>query len=278
MPVIGDILDSNKLDKIIKDKGVNIIYHAAAYKHVPMMEREPIEAIKNNIFGTYNLVELSRKNSIGKFILISTDKAVNPTSIMGTTKRVAELLLQLMESDRSKFISVRFGNVLESNGSVIPLFKQQIKEGGPVTVTHRDVSRYFMSIPEAVQLVLTAGAMGSGGELLLLDMGKPVKILDLARQLIKESGLEPGKDIEIRFTGLRPGEKLHEELYWKGDGIVPTDNKKITMLKFNGKYDYYGLIDYIMKLENHVSTLNANGIVDVLREIVPEANLGEIKH
>lgn len=274
LPVVGDILDTKKLDETLQANGVELIYHAAAYKHVPMMEREPIEAVRNNVMGTLNVARLAVKNGVDKFVMISTDKAVNPANVMGTTKRVAELVVQGLNGEGVKFMAVRFGNVIGSNGSVIPLFKKQIAEGGPVTVTHPDITRYFMAINEAVQLVMTAGAMGSGGEIFLLDMGEPVKIIDLAMDLIKRSGLQPGKDIDIVFTGLRPGEKLYEELYWKGEGIVPTENKKITMLRPNGD-GHDDIFRKIGVLEEHVAEGDVEGILSVLKEIVPEATIGE---
>ena len=274
LPVVGDILDTKKLDETLQANGVELIYHAAAYKHVPMMEREPIEAVRNNVMGTLNVARLAVKNGVDKFVMISTDKAVNPANVMGTTKRVAELVVQGLNGEGVKFMAVRFGNVIGSNGSVIPLFKRQIAEGGPVTVTHPDITRYFMAINEAVQLVMTAGAMGRGGEIFLLDMGEPVKIIDLAMDLIKRSGLQPGKDIDIVFTGLRPGEKLYEELYWKGEGIVPTENKKITMLRPNGD-GHDDIFRKIGVLEEHVAEGDVEGILSVLKEIVPEATIGE---
>ncbi len=277
-PVIGDILDTKKLDHIFSKEQVDIVYHAAAYKHVPMMERAPLDAVRNNVFGTRNVAELSIKHGVKKFILISTDKAVNPANVMGTTKRVAELIVQSLNGKGTKFIAVRFGNVLGSNGSVIPLFKKQIEEGGPVTVTHPEITRYFMAISEAVQLVMTAGAMGKGGEIFLLDMGKPVKIVDLAKELIRKSGLEPGKDIDIVFTGLRPGEKLHEELYWKGEGIVPTENKKITMLKANGRISDIDLNTKLQELENSVEVCDLPATLKTLKEIVPEATIDKNEH
>ncbi len=273
LPVIGDILDSEKLSAILRANKVDLIYHAAAYKHVPMMEREPLEAVRNNIFGTLNVARLAVKDNVEKFIFISTDKAVNPANVMGATKRVSELVIQGLNGDKVKFIAVRFGNVIGSNGSAIPLFKKQIAEGGPVTVTHPDITRYFMAIPEAVQLVMTAGAMGKGGEIFLLDMGKPVKIIDLARDLIRRSGLQPGKDIDIVFTGLRPGEKLYEELYWEGEGIIPTDNKKITMLKQNG-HGCDGIFQRIKVLEEHIARSDMEGTLRLLKEMVPEASIG----
>ena len=272
LPVLGDILDTGKLSNVIQSNKVNLIYHAAAHKHVPMMEREPIEAVRNNIIGTMNVAKLAIKNNVNKFVLISTDKAVNPVNIMGATKRVAELLTQALNGNGTRFISVRFGNVIGSNGSVIPIFKKQIAEGGPVTVTHPDMTRYFMAISEAVQLVMTAGAIGKGGEIFLLDMGVPVKITDVAKALIKLSGLESGKDIDIVFSGTRPGEKLHEELFWQGEGIVPTENKRITMLKPN-KGSYNGFLDRINLLEESVAKGDIRGIVELLVEIVPEATI-----
>jgi FlaA1/EpsC-like NDP-sugar epimerase len=280
IPIIGDVRDTKKMDRIFSEYGISEVYHAAAYKHVPMMEREIEEAVKNNIFGTLCLMNKSIEYKTGKFVLISTDKAVNPTSIMGATKRAAELVLQSHNANGSngstKFISVRFGNVLESSGSVIPLFKKQIAQGGPVTVTHKDVTRYFMSIPEAVQLVMTAGSMGKGGEIFLLDMGEPVHILDLAKKLIRQAGFEVGRDIEIVISGLRKGEKLHEELFWKGDGVVPTENKKITMLKPGGnRISDKELAEKIALLSERIERNDGGELLDILREIVPEARIGE---
>jgi FlaA1/EpsC-like NDP-sugar epimerase len=272
LPVIGDILDSDKFRKIVTTNSVNLIYHAAAYKHVPMMEREPIEAIRNNIFGTLNVAKIAQENRVAKFVMISTDKAVNPANVMGTTKRIAERIILGLNGKETKFVAVRFGNVIGSSGSVIPRFKKQIAEGGPITVTHRDITRYFMSIQEAVQLVMTAGTMSSGGEIFLLDMGSPVKIADVAQELIRRSGLEPGKDIEIIYSGLRPGEKLYEELYWEGDGIVSTDNKKITMLK-PGELPLESFNDKVRRLDE----MSANGriaeVIRLLKELVPETQI-----
>jgi FlaA1/EpsC-like NDP-sugar epimerase len=272
LPIIGDILDAGKLRTILSTYDVDLIYHAAAYKHVPVMEREPIEAVRNNVVGTLNVATVAAEKGVEKFVLISTDKAVNPANVMGTTKRVAELIIQGMNGNGTKFIAVRFGNVIGSNGSALPIFKKQIEEGGPITVTHPEVARYFMAIPEAVQLVMTAGAMGNGGEIFLLDMGEPIKIVDLARELIRLSGLEPEKDIDIVFTGLRPGEKLYEELYWKGEGIVPTDNKKITMLKPNGSYgeSFFRKIDV---LKESAAKNDVHNILNLLTEIVPESTI-----
>lgn len=227
--LIGSVRDTGCLEKVFSTYHPQLIFHAAAHKHVPLMETSPNEAIKNNVFGTYNTARFANEYGAEKFVLISTDKAVNPTNIMGASKRMCEMVIQMMSrhSKGTTFAAVRFGNVLGSNGSVIPLFKRQIAEGGPVTVTHPDIIRYFMTIPEAVSLVLTAGSYAEGGEIFVLDMGEPVKILDLATNLIKLSGLKPGVDIEIKFTGLRPGEKLYEELLMAEEGLHKTDNNLI---------------------------------------------------
>lgn len=226
--VIASIREKKRLDEIFDMYKPEIVFHAAAHKHVPLMEFSPGEAIKNNIFGTLNTAQVASKYNVERFVLISTDKAVNPTNIMGATKRAAEMIIQTINKEsKTDFVAVRFGNVLGSNGSVIPLFKKQIADGGPVTVTHPMIIRYFMTIPEAVGLVIQAGAMAKGGEIFVLDMGEPVKILDLANNLIKFSGLEPGVDIKIKFTGLRPGEKLYEELLMSEEGLLETRHKKI---------------------------------------------------
>ena len=226
--LIGSVRDENRLDDIFCKYRPDIVYHAAAHKHVPLMEKSPNEAIKNNVLGTYKLVKMADRWAVKKFVQISTDKAVNPTNIMGASKRICEMIIQTFnkQSD-TDYVAVRFGNVLGSNGSVIPLFKKQIAEGGPVTVTHPDIIRYFMTIPEAVSLVLQAGAYAKGGEIFVLDMGEPVKILDLAKNMIRLSGLTLGRDIEIEFTGLRPGEKLYEELLMDEEGMTDTPNRLI---------------------------------------------------
>lgn len=226
--LIASVRDSKKIDALFRANRPDVVFHAAAHKHVPLMEISPEEAVKNNVFGTYNVACAADRYGAERFVLISTDKAVNPTNVMGATKRVCEMIVQaLAQKSKTKFVAVRFGNVLGSNGSVLPLFKEQIAAGGPITVTDPEIVRFFMTIPEAVQLVLEAGQMGKGGEIFVLDMGKPVKILDLAENLIKLSGLIPYKDIEIKFTGLRPGEKLYEELLMDEEGVRKTGNRKI---------------------------------------------------
>ncbi len=226
--LIASVRNKERIDSIFETYRPNIVYHAAAHKHVPLMEDSPHEAIKNNVFGTYKVAQAADRYGVDKFVLISTDKAVNPTNIMGASKRLCEMLIQSMNrNSRTNYVAVRFGNVLGSNGSVIPLFKKQIAEGGPVTVTHPDIIRYFMTIPEAVSLVLQAGAYARGGEIFVLDMGEPVRILDLATNLIKLSGYRVGEDIQIVFTGLRPGEKMYEELLMNEEGLKETANKMI---------------------------------------------------
>lgn len=226
--LIASVRNLDRLDSIFDTYRPDLVYHAAAHKHVPLMENSPNEAIKNNVLGTYNTVKTADKYGVERFVLISTDKAVNPTNVMGASKRMCEMIIQTFgHHSKTEFVAVRFGNVLGSNGSVIPLFKKQIAEGGPVTVTHPDIIRYFMTIPEAVSLVLQAGAYARGGEIFILEMGEPVKILDLAKNIIKLSGFVPDKDIKIEFSGLRPGEKLYEELLMEEEGIKDTENKLI---------------------------------------------------
>jgi FlaA1/EpsC-like NDP-sugar epimerase len=267
--VIGDIKDENKLRSIFNRFQPEVVFHAAAHKHVPLMENNPEEAIKNNIMGTANLVDLADEYKVERFVNISTDKAINPTSIMGASKRVAEMLVQNQKSSSTCFVSVRFGNVLGSDGSVVPLFRKQIAEGGPVTVTHPDVTRYFMTIPEAVQLIVQAGAMGKGGEMFVLDMGEPVKIVDLARDLIAFSGFEPDEDISIEFIGLRPGEKLHEEPLNAQGTVKATTHESIfvaEMLKVDGE-----------RLKRDVEVLkelaregDGRRIAEKLKEMIPD--------
>ena len=228
MVLIGSVRNTHRINSVFEKYRPDIVYHAAAHKHVPLMEDSPNEAIKNNVFGTYKTAMAADRYGAKRFVLISTDKAVNPTNIMGASKRICEMVIQMMNRhSATEFVAVRFGNVLGSNGSVIPLFKKQIEKGGPVTVTHPDIIRYFMTIPEAVSLVLQAGALAKGGEIFVLDMGEPVKILDLAENLIRLSGYKPYEDIDIEFTGLRPGEKLYEELLMSEEGLQETPNKLI---------------------------------------------------
>lgn len=266
--LIASVRNTKRINFIFEKYRPNIVYHAAAHKHVPLMENSPNEAIKNNVMGTYKTAMAADKYGVEKFVLISTDKAVNPTNIMGASKRICEMIVQMMnQQSTTNFVAVRFGNVLGSNGSVIPLFKQQIAEGGPVTVTDPNIIRYFMTIPEAVSLVLQAGAYAKGGEIFVLDMGEPVKILDLATNLIKLSGYRPGEDIEIKFTGLRPGEKMYEELLMKEEGLKKTANKMI----FIGKpieFDAEQLKCQLEKLEADANSEVADIRADV-KEIVP---------
>lgn len=244
--LIGSVRDRNRLRQVYTKYSPNVVFHAAAHKHVPLMEVSPEEAIKNNVVGTFNTAEFANSYGIEKFVLISTDKAVNPTNIMGATKRMCEMIVQAFNKvSDTDYVAVRFGNVLGSNGSVIPLFKKQIAAGGPVTLTHRDITRYFMTIPEASQLVLQAGAYAEGGEIFVLDMGKPVRIYDLAENLIKLSGFEPNKDIKIEVTGLRPGEKLYEELLMNEEGLTETKHKKI----FIGKPGDFDIKDIAKKTD-----------------------------
>jgi len=239
VPLVKDVRDRHAIDRVFEKYKPQVVFHAAAHKHVPLMEANPEEAIKNNVLGTYNVAQAADRWGAKKFVLISTDKAVNPTSIMGASKRLAEIIIQYMDkTSKTSYVAVRFGNVLASRGSVIPLFKKQIAAGGPVTVTHPEMVRYFMTIPEAVELVIQAGALAKGGEIYVLDMGEPVKILDLARTLIRLSGFEPEKDIEIVFTGIRPGEKLFEELLTDKEGINATAHERIYVLRPNNIEHY----------------------------------------
>ena len=267
--LIGSVRDRRRLDMIFNRYKPNIVFHAAAHKHVPLMEESPSEAIKNNVFGTYNVAEAADRYKVQRFVMISTDKAVNPTNIMGATKRCCEMIVQAFnERSNAEFVAVRFGNVLGSNGSVIPLFKKQIKNGGPITVTHKDITRFFMLIPEAAQLVLQAGAYARGGEVFVLDMGKPVRIYDLAEDLIRLSGLEPGNDIAIKVTGLRPGEKLYEELLMSEEGLMKTGHEKIFVGKPTFK-DMEGLMEDLDSLKFVIDKGDKKLITDKLKEIVP---------
>ena len=267
--LIGDMTDQERVRNILEEYKPDIIYHAAAHKHVPLMEDSPNEAIKNNVFGTYILASEAAKYGVKKFLLISTDKAVNPTNIMGASKRLCEMVIQMMsrEYPDTNYMAVRFGNVLGSHGSVIPLFKKQIAEGGPVTVTHKDIIRYFMTIPEAVSLVLQAGYYASGGEIFVLDMGKPVRIDDLARNLIRLSGFQPDIDIKIVYTGLRPGEKLYEELLMDEEGLSKTENEMIYIVHPISMDDDKFREQLAMLKE--ASYRNADNIEDLVAEVVP---------
>lgn len=268
--LIASVRDSKKMDRLFELYRPQLVFHAAAHKHVPLMEDAPEEAVKNNIFGTYNVANAADKYGVERFVLISTDKAVNPTNVMGATKRVCEMIIQSMaaRSQNTLFMAVRFGNVLGSNGSVIPLFKEQIEAGGPVTVTHPDIVRYFMTVPEAVSLVLEAAYMGRNGRIFVLDMGKPVKILDLAENLIKMAGFIPYKDIDIVFSGLRPGEKLYEELLMDEEGLMRTDNQKI----FVGqplKMDIDTFFDDLIRLKQDAYANNGDQMLRELGRLVP---------
>ena len=268
LTLIASIRDSVKMDDVFKTYRPDIVFHAAAHKHVPLMETSPNEAVKNNVLGTYKIVKCADKYNVKKFVQISTDKAVNPTNIMGATKRVCEMIIQAFSrKSKTQFVAVRFGNVLGSNGSVIPLFKKQIAEGGPVTVTHKDIIRYFMTIPEAVSLVLQAGAYANGGEIFVLDMGEQVKIYDLAVNLIKLSGYEPGKDIEIKITGLRPGEKLYEERLMSEEGLAKTANDRISIGKPIDMDDQH-LFETLDELYEAAYSESAK-MKDLIKELVP---------
>jgi len=270
-PCLADITDASRVDRVFAEHQPHLVFHAAAHKHVPMMEHNPGEAIKNNVFGTKIVVDSAIRHGVDAFVLISTDKAVNPTSVMGATKRLAEMIVQSRDVEagsRTRLLAVRFGNVLNSSGSVVPIFKRQIASGGPVTVTHPEMRRYFMTIPEATQLVMQAGAIGGGGEVFVLDMGQPMRILDLAQQMIRQAGLVEGKDIEIRFTGMRPGEKLFEELASDDQRTAPTSHAKIRVWDLP--------VTQSRMLENRLERLDGvidaptNIVIETLRSCVPE--------
>lgn len=269
VPIVGDIRDKNKMRVLFEEYRPDRIFHAAAYKHVPLMEQNPYEAVKINVAGTKTIVDLSLEYDVEKFVFVSTDKAVNPTNVMGATKRIAEMYISCRQQEgKTRFITTRFGNVLGSNGSVIPLFRKQIEKGGPLTVTHKDITRYFMTIPEASQLVLEAGAMGQGGEIFIFDMGESVKIMDLAKNMIRLSGLHYPTDIDIKVTGLRPGEKLYEELLANGENTLPTYHDKIMISKVR-EIDYSktrAMIDELC-----ISNLFfKDNVVQIMKSIVPE--------
>ena len=264
--IIASIRDNKRLQQIFNRNSPYLVFHAAAHKHVPLMEESPLEAVKNNVFGTWNLINLCDKYKVKRFIQISTDKAVNPTNIMGATKRMCEMMLQAKNKvSDTEYAAVRFGNVLGSNGSVIPLFKKQIKSGGPITLTHKEITRYFMTIPEAVSLVIQAMSYARGGEIFVLDMGKPVKIYDLAKTLIRLSGYEPNVDIEIKTIGLRPGEKLYEELLMDSRDLIKTKNDKIFIEQPNG----ITIEDINLKLEElNLVIQNEGSSKDELKKVI----------
>src|ERR1700722_15111887 len=268
-PEIGSIQNRARLDGVFRQYSPSTVYHAAAYKHVPMMEAHVFEAIENNVFGTFNVAMAAADHGVEDFVMISSDKAVRPTNVMGATKRLAELLLLALQNGRTKYVAVRFGNVLGSNGSVIPIFKKQIAVGGPVTVTHPDMRRFFMTIPEACQLVLQAAAIGLGGQICVLDMGEAVKIVDLARNLILLSGLRPDEDIKIEFTGMRPGEKLYEELSTVLEDTVPTAHEKIRIFLGNSMPEG-DVLAWLNCLREICATLDVARLVVTLKDIVPD--------
>ncbi|MBN1365191.1 MAG: polysaccharide biosynthesis protein [Syntrophaceae bacterium] len=276
--ILGCVQDENLMKDVFEKYKPEVVFHAAAYKHVPMMEKNPWQAVYNNIIASRVVMEMAVRHHVERFVLVSTDKAVRPTNVMGASKRVTELIMQCQQGNGTRFMAVRFGNVIGSSGSVIPLFRRQIEQGGPVTVTHPEINRFFMTIPEAAQMILQAGTMGEGGEIFILRMGTPIKIADMARDLIRLSGKEPDLDIKIVFTGLREGEKLYEELITVGEDILPTDHKKVMVLRSNGffngaknsqearKYLYDKLDELAKMADEH----DARGIKKKLKEIVPE--------
>lgn len=269
VPVTGDILDVATLREAFALHRPHSVFHAAAYKHVPMMERNCFQAVNNNVFGTYNVALVARQFQVEDFVMLSSDKAVRPTNVMGVTKRVAELIILGLQYQQTRFMAVRFGNVLGSNGSVLPIFQRQLRKGRPLTITHPEATRYFMTIPEAVQLVLQASTMGKGGEIFILDMGEPVKILDLAKNLIRLSGYRNEDEVKIVFTGLRPGEKLYEELLIEGEGISPTWHNKIWVLKSTA-VRFEQVSDWLDELSICLEAKNVHGLIAKLGKIVPE--------
>ena len=270
IPSLSDVRDASKVDFVFKRFRPEVVFHAAAYKHVPMSECNPLAVVKNNVIGSRNLVNAADRYLVDHFVMISTDKAVNPTNIMGASKRAAEIYVQaLAASSRTSIVTVRFGNVLGSNGSVVPIFQSQILKGGPVTVTDPETTRFFMTIPEAVQLVLQAGSMGRGGEIFVLDMGEPVRIIQLAEELIRLSGLTPYKDIDLVFTGLRPGEKLHEELLLDEEGIMPTRHEKICVARAT-RHDLSELEQQFDRLDHACTTMDSEQVMKLIHTLVPE--------
>jgi FlaA1/EpsC-like NDP-sugar epimerase len=273
LPALGDIRDPDRLARVFGEHRIDSVFHAAAYKHVPMMERHPIEAVHNNIFGTWNLIDAVQKHRVPNFLMISSDKAVNPTNVMGATKRVCEMIVSAAASSREwrnmKCVSVRFGNVLGSNGSVVPIFQSQIQNGGPVRVTHPDVQRYFMTASEAVSLVLSALTLGTTSEIFVLDMGEPVRVLDLALNMIRLAGLTPYQDIDIRFTGLRPGEKLFEETNLPAERVLPTSHHKIKIFRQNPP-DWNSMSSWLNQLRRLFEQGSEIAIVQHIQDLVPE--------
>jgi FlaA1/EpsC-like NDP-sugar epimerase len=269
---IGDVASPQRVDEVLRQHHIDVVFHAAAYKHVPLMEDHVVEAVLNNVMGTYNVGLAAQRHGVSKFVMISTDKAVNPTSVMGLTKRVSELLLSgLFDGGQrvTQYVSVRFGNVLGSSGSVVQIFRRQIAAGGPITITHPDMRRYFMSIAEAVQLVLQASVMGGGSDIFVLDMGEPVLIADLARNMIRLAGLRPGEDIEIRTTGLRPGEKLFEEIHLEDEKYLPTSHQRIKRFSSRTLGRSY-LADWMKDLQMILRHRDADALLDQMKLIVPE--------
>ncbi|MBU2522551.1 MAG: polysaccharide biosynthesis protein [Proteobacteria bacterium] len=282
--VLGRVQDKALVDEVFRKYKPDVVFHAAAYKHVPLVERNPWEAVYSNIVGTNTLVKAAISHKVDRFVLVSTDKAVRPTNVMGASKRITEKIIQAHSSVPTKFMAVRFGNVIGSSGSVIPLYRHQIEKGGPVTVTHPEITRFFMTIEESAQLILQAFTMGEGGEIFILEMGTPIKIVDMARDLIRLSGKEPDTDIEIKFIGLRPGEKLYEELITEGEGIVKTEHEKILVLRderLGGDIEYYSKLDRLdeqIKELTHLADMHdAKGIKKKLREVVPEYVISDDK-
>ena len=277
IPVIGDVRSPERIDFVFRNYHPQVVFHAAAYKHVPLMELNPCEAVRVNVAGTRNVADYAVKYGVERFVMVSTDKAVNPTNIMGASKRLAEIYVQSLSvairdgkhPGSTRFITTRFGNVLGSNGSVIPRFREQIRNGGPVTVTHPDIIRYFMTIPEACRLVMEAGTMGQGGEIYIFEMGKPVKIADMAKRMIELSGFVPGKDISIAYTGLRPGEKLYEELLSNKENTLPTSHDKIRVAKVR-EYDYAEVVPKLNELNELAVRVNIPDMVRLMKAIVPE--------
>ncbi|RZJ28099.1 MAG: polysaccharide biosynthesis protein, partial [Flavobacterium sp.] len=274
--VLADIRNRDVLEYVFETYKPDVVYHAAAYKHVPLMEENPVQAVYTNIIGTKNLADLANQYNVGRFVMVSTDKAVNPSSVMGASKRIAEKYVQSLHynlnnsnAGATKYITTRFGNVLGSNGSIVPLFTKQIQEGGPITITHPEIIRYFMTIPEACQLVLEAGTMGNGGEIYIFDMGKPVKILDLAKKMIRLAGFVPDKDIEIKIIGLRPGEKLFEELLNDTSKTLPTHNDKI-MIAMDVYDEFSRINEAVADLADSAKHISNDEIVSKMKKIVPE--------